>query len=277
MHHRPGEGEAIAVADRIHHPEVDIGDMAQIAAAAGQREQVAGMGIGMEIAEFQQLLQAGDHAGADQGGGVEALGFQFTPLLKFGAIHPGGGQHPAAAEAALHRRHRHGGIVGEKGGETLGVVGFPPVINLLEETAAEFIDDLPKPEAEIEGQHGSAEHGQHADQHKIAAQLELQLGSLHLHRHPVAAVQPCFVHLAQTGGRHRMLREAREQLVGRRPQLGFDHGQGDGVGVGRQVVLETGQLIEPVAPHEIRAGGEGLPHLDEAGAEPGEGGADLHR
>ena len=29
VHHGPGEGEAIAVADRIHHPEVHVGHMAQ--------------------------------------------------------------------------------------------------------------------------------------------------------------------------------------------------------------------------------------------------------
>ena len=39
------------------------------------------------------------------------------------------------------------------------------------------------------------------------------------------------------------------------------------MGIGGQVVLQLGELFEPVAPHQIGPGGKGLAHLDEAGAQ----------
>ena len=83
------------------------------------------------------------------------------------------------------------------------------------------------------------------------------------------------VHLAEAGGSHRMAREMLKQLFSRASQLLLDRGQGDGVGEGGQVVLQSGELLQPVAPHQIGAGGQGLPHLDEAGPQAREGGQDL--
>ena len=94
VHHRAGEGEAVAVADRIHHPEIHISEMAQGPGFTRQGKEVAGMGIGVEVAEFQELLQPGNHSRADQRGGIEVLRFQFLALLQLGALDPGGGDHP---------------------------------------------------------------------------------------------------------------------------------------------------------------------------------------
>ena len=90
------EGEAIAVTDRIHHAEIHIGHMAQGAGFAGERKQVAGVGISVEVAKFEQLLQPGDHASADQGRGVQVASLQRLAFLQLGAIDPLGGEHPLA-------------------------------------------------------------------------------------------------------------------------------------------------------------------------------------
>ena len=150
VHHRPGEGEAVGVADRIHHAEIHVAHMAHGAGAARQGEQVAGVGIGVEVAELQQLAQAGNHAGADQGSRVEPLRLQRLPFLQLGAVQPGGGEHPLAAQVALHCRHGHLRVAREQGGEALGIVGLAAVVDLLEQGAAEFVDDLPQPEAQVE-------------------------------------------------------------------------------------------------------------------------------
>ena len=73
VHDRPREGESIRIADRIHHPKIDIGHMAEIPGAAAEGKEVSGVGIGMEVSKFQQLLQSADHPCADQSTGVEAL------------------------------------------------------------------------------------------------------------------------------------------------------------------------------------------------------------
>jgi hypothetical protein len=45
VNHRTGEGEAVAVTDRIHHPEIHVAHMAHGASAAGEGEQIAGVRI----------------------------------------------------------------------------------------------------------------------------------------------------------------------------------------------------------------------------------------
>ena len=232
------------------------------------------MGIGVEIAKLQQLLQPGDHAGADQGGWIEVAGLQGLALLQLRAVDPLGGEHVLAGEQALHARHHHLRLAGKQVGKPLGVVGLEPVIDLLKQGGAEFIDDVAQSEAQVEGQEGSCQHPQQADDHQIAPQNRGQIRALHLDGHPVSIDQLGFVHLPQAGGGHRIVGELLEQFVGRCPQLPLDGGQGDGVGEGGQVVLQLGELLQPVAPHQVGAGGEGLAHLDEAGAELGEGGED---
>ena len=44
------------------------------------------------------------------------------------------------------------------------------------------------------------------------------------------------------------------------------------MGEGGQVVLQLGELLQPVAAHQVGTGGERLAHLDEAGPQIGEGG-----
>ena len=107
--------------------------MAEGAAAARQGEQVAGVGVGVEVAELQQLLQTGDHPGADQGCRVEPLGFQFLTLLQLRAVDPGGCEHPPGGEAAVHPRHDHRRVAGEEPGEPFGVGRLLAVVDLLEQ------------------------------------------------------------------------------------------------------------------------------------------------
>ena len=79
------------------------------------------------------------------------------------------------------------------------------------------------------------------------------------------------VDLAQTGGGHRIVGKLLEQLISRGPQLLLDRGQGNLVIKGGQVVLQFGQLLQPIAPHQVGPGGQRLSHLDETGPQLGEG------
>lgn len=236
--------------------------------------RLPGWGIGVEIAEFEQLLQPRRDAGADQGGGIEVVSFQFQSVLQLDAVDPAGGEHAPAGELPLHLWHRHGWIGGEQISEALGVVGLAAVVDLLEQAAAEFIDDVAEAEAQVQRQEGGRQHAKAADDHQVAAQLIGEIRALHLHGHPVPVRQFGLINLAQAGGGHRVGRKRGEQLVGRSSQLLLDQGQRHRMGEGGQVVLQLAQLIEPVAPHQVGPGGEGLPHFDEAGTKRGERGED---
>ena len=62
-----------------------------------------------------------------------------------------------------------------------------------------------------------------------------------------------------------MIREGGKELLGRCSQFRLDGGQGLAVIKRRKVVLQASELLEPIALHQIRSGGEGLAQLDEAG------------
>ena len=232
------------------------------------------MGIGVEIAELEQLLQPGDHPGADQGRRIQVVRLQFAAALQLGAVDPAGGEHPPTAEGPHHGGHGHLGMVREQAGEAFGVVGLAPVVDLLEQGEAELVDDRPQPEAEVQGQEGSRQHRQRADDDQITAQDQGQPRPLHLHRHPVAVREPGPVDLPQAGGGHRIVGELLEQLVGGGAQLLLDQRQGDRMGERGQIVLKPGQLLQPVAPDQVGPGGEGLAHLDEAGTQVAQGAQD---
>ena len=202
------------------------------------------------------------------------VGLQLPPVLQLGALDPLGGEHAAAAEAPLHRGHRHFGMVGEEGGEAFGVVGLAAVVDLLEEGGAELIDNRSQPEAQVQGQQRSQQHRQAADDHQIAPHHERQPGPLHLHGHPAAVIETGPVDLPEAGRGHGKIGEFGEQLLGRSAQFRLDQAQRHPMGKRRQVVLQPGELLKPFPLHQVGPGGKGLPHLDEAGAQGAEGGQD---
>ena len=245
--------------------------MAQVAAAALKGEEVAGMRVGVEVTELQQLLQAADHPGANQCGRVELQRLQLVAVAHLGAIDPGGGEHPGGAEHPLHARNVNRVVVSKEAGEPFGVVGFLDVVNLFKQAAAEFIDDVAETETEIERQQRSCDDTQQTDQHQIAAQDEGEVGALHLHGNPGIPFQTGFVDLSEAGGRDRSIRELVEQLMGWCTELLLNALQCQGMGESGKVVLKSCQLLKPVPADEIWTGGQGLPHLDETGPQSGEG------
>ena len=64
-----------------------------------------------------------------------------------------------------------------------------------------------------------------------------------------------FVDLAQAGCCYGVVGKYLKQLVGRGAQFLLNGCQGNFMGIGGQVVLQLGELFEPVAPHQIGSGG----------------------
>ena len=195
------------------------------------------------------------------------VALQQFPVLQLHPSKPGGGQHAAAAEHPLHLRHHHGGVVFKQLGEAFGVIGFELVVDFAKQRLTELINDGGEVVAEVERQKWPRQLSQQANHGEIQPQPGLQIRPLHLDRHPAAIEQLGFVDLAEAGRRYRMIREGGKQLLSRRSQFRLDGGQGLGVIKRRQVVLQPGELVQPIALHQVRPGGEGLAQLDEAGAQ----------
>ena len=155
VNNRIGQRQPIVVAQHVHHAEIDIAESAKSIGPTGEGKQVAGVGVGVEIAEFEQLAQPGNHPGAHQGGGIELVALQQFPVLQLHPSQPGGGQHAAAAEHPLHLRHHHGGVVFKQLGEAFGVVGFELVVDFAKQRLTELINDGGEVVAEVERQEWS--------------------------------------------------------------------------------------------------------------------------
>ena len=98
------------------------------------------MGIGVEEAVFQQLLQAAVHANLHH---VVRIDAEFANGLQIGEFHPINpfhGQHPSTRRLAMNGRDGNSGVVAMQLSEAFGVGGFIEVIHLLEHPFAQFID-----------------------------------------------------------------------------------------------------------------------------------------
>ena len=225
----------------------------------------------MEVSELEQLLQTADHSGANQGRRIELKRLELVAVAHLGAIDPGGGEHPGGAEHPLHPGHIHGIVVSKQVGESLSVVRFLDVIDLLEQAATEFIDDVAESKAEVERQQRGCDDTEKPDQNKVTAKNEGEVGALNFDGDPGLAFQTGLVDLSEAGSGNGSVGEFGEQLLGRCPQFLFNARQGQGMGEWGEIVLKARQFIQPVPAYQIRSGGEGLSHLDETGPQPRQG------
>ena len=191
MHHRLDQAGAALAAHLAHHAEIEVGQ-----AAIRQGQQVAGVGVGVEEAMLQQLLQGAVHAHLHQLVGVDA---QFPYRLQVGeldAVDPLHRQHPPAGGLPVDAGHSNARVVGVQLGEGLSVAGLVAVVHLLKHPLAQLVDQghqIGADQAHVAVEPG----GDVAHDVEIERDLLAQAWALHLHRHLLAAVEYTLVHLAQ--------------------------------------------------------------------------------
>ena len=194
VHHRLNQARSRFAGDLAHHPEIEIGQ-----APIGQGQQVAGMGISVEKAVFEQLLQAAVHANIDQLIRVDPHGLDRLEPGQLHPLDPFHGQHPPAGEFAMDFRNGDARVVGVQLSEALGIGGFVEVVHFLKYPPAQLID---------EGHQVAADQADVGFQprrdipHDVEVQRDLlpQTGPLHFHGHGAAIFQGAPIHLAQGGG-----------------------------------------------------------------------------
>ena len=98
------------------------------------------MGVGMEKAVFQQLLQAAVHTDIHHVVGIDS---QLTDRIEVGELHPIDPLHrqdPTAGGLMEDGRHCNAGVVAVQFGEFFSVGRLVEVVHFLEHPTAQLID-----------------------------------------------------------------------------------------------------------------------------------------
>jgi hypothetical protein len=189
--------------------------------------------------------------------------WQVAVGREFFATHARHGQHTRRSE--LHVRHRdiQSIVVPKIGGKRAQVVRLGHEVQLVEQAAAQLGDPVHQAVA--------ATHFRMAlrgDRHafkriEIIADASTDTRPLHLDDHFVAVGQNDRVHLCQRAGRKRHRIEMPEQLFRRRAEFRRHHAAYGVRADRRHIVLDTRQLGQISAVHQIGPARQGLPQLDE--------------
>ena len=118
-----------------HHPEIEIAQ-----AAVGEGQEIAGMGVSVEKAVLQKLLQAAVHAHFHHVVGIDpelAHGFEVG---EFDPVDPFHRQHAPARGFSVDPRNGDAGVVPVELTEFFGVARFVEVVHLLEHPSTQFIN-----------------------------------------------------------------------------------------------------------------------------------------
>ena len=164
-------------------------------------------------------------------------------------------------------RHRDAIVAGEVPPEGLGVAGLLLVVELEADRAAELVDQLARVD-EVELADALARDARRR-RHQLEVGLDLacRVRTLHLDDHLDVVGQRRTMHLADRRRRDRRLVEVEERLLDGEAELLPDDALDLPHRDRRDVVLELSKLPDDVRWHDVRAGREQLPELDERRAE----------
>ena len=191
--HRLDQAGAALTADLAHHSEVEIGQ-----ATIGQGQQVPGMGIGVEEAVLQQLLQGAVHPHGDHVVGVDpefANGFEVG---EFDPVDPLHRQHAPGRGITEDPGHSDAGVVGVELCERFGVGRLVAVVHFLEHPLTQLVDqghEVRADQADVGVQPGRDV----PDDVEVQGDLFPQSWALNLDGNLLAAEQNTSVDLAEGG------------------------------------------------------------------------------
>ena len=157
------------------------------------------MGIGVEEAVLQQLLEAAVHAHLHHVVGVDA---QLTHGIEVGELHPVDPFHrqdTTARGIAIDRWNRDARVVAVQIPEGFRIGCLIEVIHLLEHPAPEFVDQRNQVTAD-QADVAVQPCGDVADDVEVKRDLFPQAGALHLHGNLLTTLEGSLVHLTQGGG-----------------------------------------------------------------------------
>ena len=225
----------VALADRQHHlSERRLLDRVEPAGGTEvdqpeltppEHEDVAGVGVGVEVAVHQHLLQRAAQQGLGQRGPVHPEGVYLFGLAHADAVQPLHREDTSGGELVVDTGHSDGTApVPHPAADERRVAGLDAEVQLLAEPIGELVGQLEHPVLGGPRRAGLGGAGQ-LQQH---AHVPLDGGrdprALDLHDHRLAAVEPGLVGLADRGSRHRLPVELGKQRLDGAAEVLLDDG-----------------------------------------------------
>ena len=259
-----GGGGEEEVGQRVTQPARQVAGQApieQAEPAVGGHQHVAGVGVGMEKAGDQDLVQQRDGPRMRQ---RPALVGRERRLFHPAAVDAFHHQHPSRGEVADHLGRVD--LVGRRvlRVEKLLVARLVAEIELLNEPGANLFDDARQIVGPQPGDVVMDARGKESDEVEVGFDHFLQIGPLDLHRNlPAIGLEPGKIDLGERGGSDRRLVELAEDLGGIAFQLFEDDRPQFGEGPGLDGVLQFLQLEHQRRGHQVGPHAEQLAELHE--------------
>ncbi|MNE20465.1 hypothetical protein D3C80_1135880 [compost metagenome] len=261
----------VAALGRTQPPDDAEVDGRQLRRGVG--EQIALVQVGVEDAVIQRLDQEGAHHLVGQGVLVQARQVAQSRVRHRQAGGPFQRQHPLAHPVPDDGGGGHIAVLGHDLGQFGGGGRLQPHVQFKLQRLGDDLDEGARLQPtggldEAVDQGGPQAHGVQPLGH-----APLDAGTQHLDRHLAPVGQPGRVRLGQGGGAHG-LGQVDEQALGRTAQRALDLALGLLQREGRQLVLQSPQVLGELQAEDVGAGGQHLAQLDGDGAEVLEGLAD---
>lgn len=252
--------------DLPHHAEVVVDQPPAAGARVGG--DVARVGVGVEEAVRQQLLQVALHGAAREQRAIDARRVELGRAVDLDARRVLHRQHLGRRALPEHARDLDPLRAGEALAEPVRAPPLERVVDLLVEDArALVVDRDPVPRGAVRlgvGRLQPAREQAHVLEVDVEELLEPRALDLD---HDALAPEAREVHLAQAGRGDRLRVKLLEQLRDGRAQVALDRRDGELRVEGRHVVLQLLELCHELGGQDVDPGRKLLPDLDERGPE----------
>ena len=246
--------------DRVE--STDGAEVDQPERAVLEREDVAGVRVGVEEAEPQHLIERGREQLLGERGAVDVRRVQPLGVGQGEAFEPFLHEQSARGELEVDLRDPDGRGGTEQQRHLRHGVGFAQEVELGAQALRELAEHLAGPHSLAERGAPLREVGDERERGEVALHHVPDAGTLDLHDDGFTGSQPGAMRLTDRRRRQRFPLELGEDALDGVAQLGFqDLADGFGVG-GRDAVLQLRQLVGDLGRHEVDACGGDLTELD---------------
>ena len=229
---------------------------------------VAGVRIGVEEVVAEHLGVEHAHAFRGQRAAIDAGGVQRGDVVAGNAVHAFEREHALGGMAPDHVRHIQirrilAVLAHPEPADHRRVGALALQVELGRERGFHFAHDFARADLVGVGMRALHQCGDAAQQRNVAVDLFLDVGTQHFHHHFAPARQARGVHLRDRRRRQRRGVEMLEGFADVLAERGFDDPARGFAVEGRHPVLQQRQLGRDVRRHQVAAGRQDLPELDE--------------
>ena len=225
-------------------------------------EHVAGVGVGVEEAVAQDLLEEAAHEPATQLGAVEVGAVEVLGVGQREADEPLLHQQSPAAQAGIHLRDPDRVALAEQRRHLGHRLGLAPEVELGAQPLRELVEQLAGTESLPDCRPALREVREECERSEIALHDRLDARPLHLDHDLLAGVQPRAVGLAHGRRGQRLPVELREHGLDLAADLGLDGRLDQLDGLGGHPILQLGELRTDLGREQVHPCRGDLAQLD---------------